>query len=168
MSEPQAMEEFKAGLYWLFNNYARKALPHFRKAVELGKTNPFYLSYLGLSLAAADQRWDDAEEMCLSALRMKRTQAEFYLNLAQVYRLAGKRADAVETLNAGLPLTKRDERLSAALRKFGLRRSPVLPFLERTNFLNRELGKLRQRVMKPIETGIEKGSRGVIAPTVAL
>jgi len=28
------------------------------------------------------------------------------------------------------------------------RQTPVLPFLERSHFLNRELGKLRHRVMK--------------------
>ncbi len=147
MSEPEAMKEFKTGLEFLGNKYARKALPHFSKAVELDKSNPYYLSYLGLAIAAGEQKWDEAEEICLSAVRMRRTMAELYLNLAQVYRLAGKTEDAIETLSAGLQLTKRDSRLSAALRKYGIRQAPVLPFLERTHFINRELGKLRYKLL---------------------
>ncbi len=148
MSDREALEEFKAGLDLLRNNYARKALPHFSRAAELDKNNPFYLSYLGLALAAGERKWDEAEEICLSAMRMMRTQAELYLNLAEVYRLAGKREDAVEILTSGLQFTKRDERLAAALRKFGIRQTPVLRFLERTHFLNRGLGKLRHNVSK--------------------
>lgn len=150
MGEPESVVEFKEGLTLLRNNYASKALPRFRKAVEMDKANPFYMSYLGLALAAAEQKWDQAEETCLAALRMKRTQAELYLNLAEVYRLQGKRADALEALNTGLMLTKRDPRIKQALRKYGNRQAPVLPFLERTHLLNRGLGKLRYKVLKSL------------------
>ena len=87
---------------------------------------------------------------CHEALRMKRSMPELYLNLSEVYRLAGKRKDAVDTLLEGLPLTRRDVRIIKALRKFGVRKSPVFSFLERTHPINRELGKIRYRVLKSI------------------
>ncbi len=148
MSDSVAVKEFREGLTLLANGYASKAMGHFSRAVELDRTNPFYLSYRGLALAAAERNWDEAEELCYTALRMRRTQPELYLNLAEVYRLAGKKSDAVETLSTGLQFTKRDPRLAQALRRLGLRRSPVLSFLDRDSFLNKRLGKLRHKVLK--------------------
>jgi Flp pilus assembly protein TadD len=150
MSEQDAVVEFKKGLTFLRNNYARKALPHIGKAVELDKANPFYLSYLGLAVAAADRNWDEAEEICYRAVKMKRTQAELYINLAEVYRLAGKKDEAVEALIVGRQMTKKDPRILAALRKYGIRRPPVISFLDRKNFLNRKLGRVRYRVLKSL------------------
>ena len=140
--------EFKEGLKFLRNNYAKKAMVHFTKAAELDKTNPFYLSYVGLTLAAAERNWDEAEEICQRAVKMRRTQAELYLNLAEVYRLAGRRDEAVETLVLGRQMTKKDPRILAVLRKYGIRRPPVLSFLGRQNFLNVKLGKARYRILK--------------------
>lgn len=150
MAEVEAMSEFKEGLAMLRNNYANKALQHFSRALELDKMNPFYISYLGVAMAAGQRNWDSAEDLCTQALKMKRTQAELYLNLAEVYRLAGRRQDAVETLSLGLTMTKRDPRISEALTRYGYRKPPVLPFLERDHFLNRELGKLRYRMMRSL------------------
>jgi Flp pilus assembly protein TadD len=148
MSEAAAVKEFKAGLTLLANGYASKAMAQFGRALELDPKNPFYMSYRGLALAAAEQKWDEAEELCYTAVRMRRTQPELYLNLAEVYRLANRKADAVEALSLGLQLTKRDPRLRQALRRLGVRRPPVLSFLDRQNFLNRELGRLRYRLLK--------------------
>jgi len=150
MGHEEALEHFKAGLQLLRSDYAGKSLPHFKKALALDDNNPFYLSYFGLSLAAAERKWDEAESACLSALRMKRTQAELYLNLAQVYLLAGRKEEAAETLTSGLRFTKKDPRLAAALRKLNTRRQAILPFLPRTSAVNRGLGKLRHRVMKSL------------------
>ncbi len=146
MAEIDAVNEFKEGLSLLRNNYARKALEYFTRASELDKANPFYISYLGLAMAAGERNWDAGEEMCLQAIKMRRTQPELYLNLADVYRLAGKRSEAIETLTQGMTMTKRDARIAEALSRYGRRRPPVIPFLERDHFLNRGLGKLRNRL----------------------
>ncbi len=150
MSESVAVKEFREGLTLLSNGYASKAMSHFARARELDRNNPFYLSYQGLALAASERQWEEAEELCFTALRMRRTQPELYLNLAEVYRLAGKKSDALETLSAGLRFTKGDPRLAQALRRLGARRPPVLPFLDRKNFFNRQLGRLRHKVLKAV------------------
>jgi len=142
------MKEFKDGMDALGNNFPRQALVHLKNAVDLDKTNPFFLSYLGLVIAMVDGNFIEAEDLCDDAVRKQRTQPELYLNLAEVYRLAGKKEDAIDTLTAGLRYTKRDARLASALRKMGMRQPPVLTFLDRKNFLNVQLGKLRYKVLK--------------------
>ncbi len=148
MSNEVAMKEFKEGLDLLHNKFPRQALVHLKNAAELDKTNPFYLSYLGLALAMVNNNFIEGIDICDDAVRMKRSQPELYLNLAEVYRLAGKKEDAIETLATGSKLTKRDPRLVEALRKMGMRKPPVLAFLDRRNFLNVQLGKLRSKVLQ--------------------
>src|ERR1700726_3623507 len=130
MMDTEAFREFKSGLTLLRDNYAIKALPHMRKAVDLDRNNPYYMSYLGVVLARSEQQWGEAEKLCDAAVRMKRNQAQLYLNLAEVYATAGRRDDAVEALQAGLKFARRDVRLSIAMNRLMRRREPVFTFLE--------------------------------------
>ncbi|MDP9338006.1 MAG: tetratricopeptide repeat protein [Acidobacteriota bacterium] len=147
MMDTEAFREFKTGLNLLRENYADRALPHMRRAADLDKNNPYYMSYLGVVLARSEKKWGEAESLCDSAVRMKRNQAQLYLNLADVYKTAGRRDEAVEALQAGLKFARRDIRLTIAMNKLLPRRSPVLRFLGRTHPLNRQLGILRHRTL---------------------
>ncbi|MBI4466584.1 MAG: tetratricopeptide repeat protein [Acidobacteria bacterium] len=144
----EAEKEFNDGLMFFRSSYYGKALGKFQRAVELDKQNPLTISYLGLLVALAHHKYTEAEQLCHTAVRMKHNDVQCYLNLAEVYLKAGKKSDAVEALTVGLQYTKRDVRLTRALRKLGVRRPPVFPFLERKHFLNRHLGKLRHRVLQ--------------------
>jgi Flp pilus assembly protein TadD len=148
MMDTEAFREFKQGLAFLRDNYAVKALPHMKRAVELEKNNPYYMSYLGVVMARSEAKWAEAERLCDSAVRMKRNQAQLYLNLAEVYAAAGRRDDAVEALQSGLKYARRDVRLNIALNKLTRRRPPVFSFLERRHPLNRQAGKLRHQTLK--------------------
>ncbi len=148
MSENEAFREFKQGLDRLRDADGQRALEHMQRAVELEQHNPFYVSYLGLALARSQRKWGEAEELCDSALKMKRDQPQLYLNLAEVYVAAGRREDAAETLLRGLKYAQRDIRLKLMLSKLIVRRRPVLPFLGRGSFLNRQLGKWRHRALE--------------------
>ena len=145
--DTEAFREFKTGLTLLRDNYANKALPHMRKAVDLDRNNPYYMSYLGVVLARSEQKWGEAERLCDSAVRMKRNQAQLYLNLAEVYATAGRKDDAVETLQAGLKYARRDVRLNLAINRLVERRPPVFSFLSRRHPLNRQIGRLRHRTL---------------------
>jgi Flp pilus assembly protein TadD len=148
MMDTEAFREFKTGLTFLRDKHADKALPHMRRAVELEKNNPYYMSYLGVVLARSESKWGEAERLCDSAVRMKRNQAQLYLNLAEVYSAAGRRDDAKEALESGLKFARRDVRLNIAMSKLTQRRAPVLGFLSRRHPLNRQLGILRHRTMR--------------------
>lgn len=145
--DTEAFQEFKTGLTFLRDNYATKALPHMRRAVELEKNNPYYMSYLGVVLARSEKKWGEAENLCDTAVRMKRNQAQLYLNLAEVYAAAGRREDAVEALQSGLKFARRDVRLTIAMNRLAERRRPVLSFLTRKHPLNRQLGILRHKAL---------------------
>src|SRR6202041_79588 len=131
MMDTEAFREFKTGLTLLRDNYAVKALPHMKRAVDLDRNNPYYMSYLGVVLARSEKKWGEAETLCDSAVRMKRNQAQLYLNLAEVYSTAGRREDAVEAIQAGLKFARKDIRLTIAMNKLTSRRPPVLTFLHR-------------------------------------
>jgi len=148
MIQIESFQEFRAGLALLRGGEAHKALPHLRSALEQEPSNPFYISYMGVAIAAAEQRWAEAEKLCHSAMRLNRRQAQLYLNLAEVYVAADRRQDAADILARGLHCAPHDVRLKMALDRLALRRSPVLPFLPRAHAINRNLGKLRHNALQ--------------------
>jgi Flp pilus assembly protein TadD len=147
MAEHSALDEFKQGVKLLRNGQSAEALEYLRHAAELNQQNPYYLSFLGVSVARAQRKWAPAVQLCETALSLRRNEVQLYLNLAEVYVAAGRRDDAVAVLDRGLLYSRLDVRVKRARAQLGKRNSPVLPFLERGNLLNVYLGKLRHRVL---------------------
>jgi Flp pilus assembly protein TadD len=147
MAEHSALDEFKQGVKLLRNGQSAEALEYLRHAAELNQQNPYYLSFLGLSVARAQRKWAPAVHLCETALSLRRNEVQLYLNLAEVYVAAGRRDDAVAVLDRGLLYSRLDVRVRRARAQLGKRNSPVLPFLERGHLLNIYLGKLRHRVL---------------------
>ena len=148
--DTEAFREFKTGLSLLRDNYSTRALEHIQRAAELEKNNPYYMSYLGVALARTEKKWAEAERMCDTAVRLKRNQAQLYLNLAEVYMAAGRKEDAREVLLAGMKYARRDIRLNIAMAKLTPRRSPIFTFLDRQHPLNRHFGLLRHKTLEAI------------------
>jgi len=151
MLDTEAFAEFRKALGYLRDNYPEQALPHIQRASHLEQHNPFYRSYLGVTLARAEQKYAEAEELCDKALRMKRDQPQLYLNLAEVYVASGRKQDALETLYMGIRYAQRDRRLGQMLSTLSTRRPPIFTFLDRTHFLNRNFGMWRHRALKVLE-----------------
>jgi tetratricopeptide (TPR) repeat protein len=147
-AELDPMAEFREGVKLLKAEYPQKALVRFRRAFECDKHNPFHLSFLGLSIARAQRKWEQAAELCEIAVQRRPTEIQFHLNLGEVYALAGRREKALDKLDDALKLFGEDTRLRQAHSKLENRRNPLLPFIGREHFLNRELGKLRHRALK--------------------
>jgi len=147
MTDNVALIEFKQGVRMLRDSHPHSALEHFRKAVDLEQNNPYYISFVGVSVARAERKWEPALKLCELALSMKRNEAQLYLNLAEVYTSAGRREEALITLDRALASLGPQARIQQARQKLGRRRSPALPFLDRQNFLNRYLGVLRHRLL---------------------
>lgn len=140
--------EFKEGVELLKNQYPEKALPKLQRAFDSDKHNPYYISFLGLCVARAQRKWKQASELCEMAVKLNPKEIQFRLNLGEVYALAGQRGRALHTLDHAMKLFDNDSRLKQARSKVEKRRAPVLPFFGREHFLNRELGKLRHRILK--------------------
>jgi tetratricopeptide (TPR) repeat protein len=146
--ELDPMVEFRKGVELLRNEYPQRALGKLRHAFESDKHNAYYISFLGLSIARAQRKWDQASELCEIAVQLKPTEVQFHLNLGEVYASAGLREKALDKLDYALELFGEDARLKRARSKVENRRAPVLPFIGREHFMNRELGKLRHRILK--------------------
>ncbi len=101
-TEPDPIVEFREGVELLRNEYPEKALVRLRRAFESDKLNPYYLSFLGLSMARAEQKWDQASELCETAVQLKRKEIQFHMNLPEVYALAGLREKALHKLDSAL------------------------------------------------------------------
>jgi tetratricopeptide (TPR) repeat protein len=147
-TEPEHMLEFREGVELLKNEYPEKALVKLRRAFESDKRNPYYISFLGLTIARAEQNWEQALDLCETAVKLKSTEIKFHLNVIEVYALAGWREKALRKLDNASKLFGNDAQLKRFRAKIMQRRAPVLPFLGRGHFLNRELGKLRHRMSK--------------------
>jgi Flp pilus assembly protein TadD len=141
------MIEFREGVELLKNEYPQKAVAKLRRAYECDKHNPYFMSFLGLSIARAQRKWELASELCETAVRLKPKEIQFYLNLGEVYAASGMRERAMDKLDDAVQLFGEDARLKQARSKVQNRRSPILPFFGRTHFVNRELGKLRHRAL---------------------
>ena len=141
--------EFAECLRHLHDGHKGIALAHIRRALKAEPQNPFYLSYVGMLCAVAEKRYVVGERLCREALEIKCNHAQLYLNLAEVYRQAGRDGDAIKALRKGFVSAGRDARIRKALEKIGGRRPPILPSLGRCHLLNRLLGQLRHRMIGP-------------------
>jgi len=143
------LPEFKECLKAFRDGHSQEALQHARSALSRSPRNPFYMSYVGLLVAVTEDRYADAQALCQEALSLRHNHAQLYLNLAEVYRLAGRKDDAIATLEKGMISSGRDFRLRRALETIGVRRDPVVTFLHRSHPINRTLGRWRHRISGP-------------------
>jgi tetratricopeptide (TPR) repeat protein len=99
IAELDPVDEFRQSVRLLKTGYPEQALVCLRRAFESERHNPYYLSFLGLSIGRAEQKWDQAAELCEMAVQLRRGEIQFHLNLADVYACAGQRVKALDTLD---------------------------------------------------------------------
>ena len=124
------------------------ALVLLRQALVHYPENPYILSYFGYLQAVVERKYRTGVENCKKALMLMQERnihtgrsipAELYLNLGRAYIAAGRRKDALESLIKGLKYDRNDDVLNE-LRSLGIRRRPPLPFLDRSNPINKFIG----------------------------
>lgn len=105
-----------------------------------------FYSYLGYGIARCEQRISEGLKLCEHSIKIEFYQPDNYLNLARTQLLAGDRRAAAQAVRKGLAIDRNHVELLALSREMGTRKPPVLPFLSRTNLLNRILGHLRHQL----------------------
>lgn len=76
-----------------------------------------------------------------------------WVNLGRAFAALGYRDRAVRAFQKGLALSPEHAGLRAEMDQLGIRREPVLRFLDRGNPINRVLGRLRHRLLgAPLRT----------------
>jgi tetratricopeptide (TPR) repeat protein len=128
------MDEFRKGVELIKNEYPQKALVRLRRAFESDKHNAYYSSFLGLAIAYAQRKWDQASALCEIAVQLNPKEIQFHLNLGDVCASAGLLEKALDKLDHGLKLFGEDPRLKQARSKVTNRRASIT-FLRARTFL---------------------------------
>ena len=120
-------------------------------ALEQYPDEPILLSYYGYLEALVHKNYTHGISTCLKAREIVLEKAisgrdffnpVLYLNLGRVYLAAGNKEDAFEALRMGLIFGNENEDLLCELRELGMRKKPVVPFLQRSNPVNKYIGKV--------------------------
>jgi tetratricopeptide (TPR) repeat protein len=130
----------------------KAALEVTREALQLFPGDPFFLSHCGYLTAVVEKKKRDGCNICEDALRvMSRIPSEdkeffypvLYLNLGKAYLTSNQRKAALDAFREGLKHDTKHRELQSHMAKLGRRKNPVIPFLDRSNPINKYLGKLR-------------------------
>lgn len=111
------------------------------------KRSPEHLSQFALALAQYTGNDKAAVALCQEAIRSEPRNPNHFLRLGTIYLVAGRKKEAVRIFNLGLRVG-RHPGITRMLQALGQRDKPVLPFLARTNPLNKYLGKMRSNIFK--------------------
>lgn len=123
----------------------KEGLRHLGRVSESGESNlpGLFYSYLGYGIALVDRRIRDGVKLARHGVKIGYHDPENHLNLARTCLLANDRRGAVKALRDGLKIDPQNAEMRKIRKDLGLRSSPVLPFLDRSNPLNVFLGRVR-------------------------
>jgi tetratricopeptide (TPR) repeat protein len=157
----QVPQKTKAELAIQMNAYLRKgnrkaALEAAKEALLIFPDDPFFLSHSGYLVATVERRPKEGYSSCEKAIKIIAKSASddkdyfypiFYLNLGEAYLAGRQKKAALDAFYSGLKYDAKHKELLARVRRLGLRRPPVIRFLDRGNPLNKYLGKIRHRLL---------------------
>jgi tetratricopeptide (TPR) repeat protein len=131
------------------------ALSITRDAMSHYPEDPFVLSYYGLLLAMVAKKHRESIKACKKSLKaLKKSDYDknsayptLYLNFGRAYLVSGDKNKAFDTFHKGLSKDHEYKDLIWELTKLGIRRPPVIPFLPRSFFINKYLGRLRHWIL---------------------
>ncbi len=131
------------------------ALTEAREALGLYATDLLFTSYYGYLITAVERKVKEGQKICEEAIESLRNSSStdkaffypiFYLNLGRAFTAGRRKKEALEAFQEGLKYDSRNKELLHAVKQFGVRRPPVISFLDRSHPLNKHLGRLRQRL----------------------
>jgi tetratricopeptide (TPR) repeat protein len=149
MLNREAEDSFEKGYHALEKNDWRAATAFFEAALTLEKRltpkapQARYRSYYGLCLGLAKKRHDLAIKMCQAAIQLEQYNPDLHWNLGRVLFDAGRKREAYRVFVCGVKQEPSHRGLVSDIKRMGLRKKAVLPFLSRQNRLNVTLGRMR-------------------------
>ncbi len=149
MLNREAEDSFEKGCRALEANDWRAATAFFEAALTLEKKltprepQARYRSFYGLCLGLAKKNHDLGIKMCQVAIEHEPYNPDLQWNLGRVLYDAGRRREAYRVFIRGIKQQPGHKGLVSDIKRMGLRKKSVLPFLSRKNPLNRALGRMR-------------------------
>ena len=114
------------------------------EALRAEPEQPWALSYYGLCLAHLGEV-HRGRQMCVRAVDLQPADVVLRVNLGKVHRIAGDNAAAHRSFVHAWQVDRRHPGPASELARMGIRRPPVIGFLPRHHWCNRQLGRLRSR-----------------------
>jgi Flp pilus assembly protein TadD len=122
------------------------ALRTLEPALAQSPEDPQTLSLYGLCFAREGVHFEKALQACARAVALAPGNVELLVNLGRVHRLMGDRQAAHDLFYKAWRIDPTHVAPAVELARMGVRRNPVLPFLDRAHPWNRKLGMLRSRI----------------------
>ncbi len=151
----KAAEYFRQVKAHLLADRKKEAFALLQQSMTHFPNNPILLSYYGWLMVLVDRRYRAGIETCMKALVKLRTTGSFdedtyyqvcYYNLGRAYAAAGKRKEALDALKRGWAYGQWNTVIVKEMQQMGIRREkPPIPFLKRSNLLNRYIGIILHR-----------------------
>jgi tetratricopeptide (TPR) repeat protein len=144
-------EYVKAARARIKNGQRKQAYSILLHAMALYPNNAVILSYCGWLQAIVDRKYKSGIAACRKAfVAFKASDPHtagivypiLYLNLGRAFLAAGKKKEAVENFSKGLRHDRGHIELKKEMQVLGTRKSPPVPFLSRSNPINKYVGRL--------------------------
>lgn len=127
------------------------------EALEAHPGDPFLLSYYGCLQAVANKNFHIGISACSMAIETLREKVPFgedifyptlYLNLGRAYLAADRKAEAVSAFKKGEKFDRENSDILWELKKLGIRKTPPISFLTRSNPINKYIGMMLHKLAK--------------------
>jgi tetratricopeptide (TPR) repeat protein len=138
--EPE--EYFNAGMFLFERGKYVEATVAFKAAFEGNNKEPKYMSYYGYCLVKTGKMPKEGIRLCELACKREFFRPELFLNLGRAYVINGNKRKAHHAYRKGLSIDRDNRDIINDLHNMGIRKKPVLPFLERKNPLNKLAGRI--------------------------
>jgi tetratricopeptide (TPR) repeat protein len=144
----------KAARTHLKNGRQKAAYGILLRAVVLYPEEPLILSYCGCLQAIVDKKYRSGVETCRKAIVLFKPEDAYtagviypvlYLNLGRAYLAAGRKRDAIEAFSRGRKFDRSHTEIKKELHLLGIRKELPVPFLSRSNPINKYIGLLLHR-----------------------
>ncbi len=144
---------------YLLKGNQKSAYAVIQRAMVMCPDDPFVISFYGSLQASVDKKHRSGVDNCTKAISMVQKNAGvvgkellfpvLYLNLGKAYVAAGKKRNAVAAFYQGLHYDPLHTAIKKELRNLGARKKPIVSFLDRSNPVNKYLGKALNRKKSP-------------------
>ena len=146
--EPNAQELLRVGRARCEVGDAGSALAALRRAWELDQSNAQIRSFYGLAVGLVERRFEQAADLCQSAVKQEFYNPDLYLNLSRLHLAFGFKSEGLRYLRRGQMIDPGHAVIATELVRLGERLPPVLGFFPRRHVLNRWLGYARWAIRR--------------------
>jgi len=144
MTNPEAKRLFDKGMDALSQGSILNALSCFENALS-AEDDPLVSSFYAFCIAKERGEFQKAISICNASISRDPGNSLHYLNLGKIHLLKRDNKEAISVFRQGMSFEE-NRQIADELNRLGTRKPPVIPFLKRSNIVNKYLGLLLSRL----------------------